>query len=302
MMSNKDNFIAHAIQSVLNQTYINLEIIIVDDGSQDNSFEIVKEYANNDIRISWHSQKNQGVFSCRNRGISESRGKYIIFLDGDDYLYPDYVQTAVSYMELNSAVDYLHVGWDYIDYQGETTSTVHAVAHDDYLFSLLLGNLFAIHCVFCRMAHINRVGLFNKHLLSEDWEYWIRCAVEGGVFKNYSSVSAATRVHAGSKRRIVGMQQYRFFPIIDKIFHPDFNLPHKYRNLESLSRLRHHVFLYMDYIRWGWDNEAQEQFDIIIESLGSAVISTDFKKKYIYCFLNHFTPSHRQKLRDVFNI
>ena len=83
---NVEDYIRQSIDSVLNQTYKNLEIILVDDGSKDNSGKICDEYKNVDERIKVIHKINSGVSSARNVGIDIATGKYIMFLDSDDFL------------------------------------------------------------------------------------------------------------------------------------------------------------------------------------------------------------------------
>lgn len=87
---NKSAYIEKAVQSVLNQSNGQLELIIVNDGSTDNSLEVVKQYSDPRIRII--NQKNKGVSAARNRGVKVSKYKYIAFLDADDWWDPDYLQ------------------------------------------------------------------------------------------------------------------------------------------------------------------------------------------------------------------
>ena len=83
---NCEKFLDKCLKSIINQTYKNLEIILVNDGSADNSLKIIKKYAKIDKRIKVIDKKNEGVSLSRNRGIRESTGKYITFVDADDYL------------------------------------------------------------------------------------------------------------------------------------------------------------------------------------------------------------------------
>lgn len=91
---NKEKYIARTIQSVLRQTYDNFEIIIVDDGSTDNSLCEVKKFYDERIRI--FSQKNSGVSAARNRGVEESKYDLIAFVDADDEWLPNYLSTIYS--------------------------------------------------------------------------------------------------------------------------------------------------------------------------------------------------------------
>lgn len=93
---NKENCIRKTIESVLNQSYKNLQIILVDDGSIDNSFSICKEYEKRDYRVRALHQKNKGVSSARNKGIDVADGEWISFIDGGDYIEPLYYEKAVT--------------------------------------------------------------------------------------------------------------------------------------------------------------------------------------------------------------
>ena len=84
-----EDFLRSSIESVLNQTVQDFELILVDDGSPDNCGEICDEYAKNDARIIVIHQKNSGVSAARNAGIKKVRGKYLTFLDSDDLLKSD---------------------------------------------------------------------------------------------------------------------------------------------------------------------------------------------------------------------
>lgn len=79
-------YIAECLDSVLAQTYQDFEVICVDDGSPDNSVEIIKEYSKNDPRISYVRQENAGLSAARNTGIRNAKGEYILPLDSDDML------------------------------------------------------------------------------------------------------------------------------------------------------------------------------------------------------------------------
>lgn len=98
---NSEKHISRALDSVLNQSYKNLELIVVDDGSIDKSLELLKKYQSEDSRIKVFHQKNGGPGSARNKGVSKSSGEYIIFLDSDDYL----AKNALEIIDKNLSKD-----------------------------------------------------------------------------------------------------------------------------------------------------------------------------------------------------
>lgn len=93
---NVEKYIDKCINSVLNQSYRNIEIILIDDGSTDSSGEICEEYAQKDNRIIVIHKQNEGVSTARNTGMSIAKGDYICFSDADDYLMPDYVEYLLN--------------------------------------------------------------------------------------------------------------------------------------------------------------------------------------------------------------
>jgi len=95
---NKEKYIKNTIESVLNQGFTDFEILVINDGSTDNSLKQVEMFS--DSRIKIFNQENQGVSVARNLGIEQSKGKYICFLDADDYWYPYFLSQMYKYIEL----------------------------------------------------------------------------------------------------------------------------------------------------------------------------------------------------------
>ncbi|HPS56184.1 MAG TPA: glycosyltransferase family A protein, partial [Sedimentisphaerales bacterium] len=113
---NTANYIAEAIESVLLQDYTKLELIIVDDGSTDETAEVVKHYE--DKRIKYFRKKNGGASSARNLAIEKSTGQYIIPLDGDDRMTFDFVSQHLKTFEENPQADLVYCDDRLIDNQG----------------------------------------------------------------------------------------------------------------------------------------------------------------------------------------
>ena len=88
---NSEKYLERCLSSIIKQTYYNLEIIIIDDGSSDESLAIAKKHSHTDSRIRVISKDNEGVSKTRNRGLEESNGKYICFVDSDDYISPSHI-------------------------------------------------------------------------------------------------------------------------------------------------------------------------------------------------------------------
>lgn len=96
---NVENYLKVCVDSILNQTYENYELILIDDGSTDTSGIICDSYANSFDKVRSFHQKNSGVSASRNLGIEKANGEYITFIDSDDWVEPDYIGRMVAYME-----------------------------------------------------------------------------------------------------------------------------------------------------------------------------------------------------------
>ena len=95
-------FLPKCLDSVHNQTYRDLQVVIVDDGSKDNTLELCQSYAKNDNRIEVYHQENQGVASTRNHLLEKVKGDYVLFVDADDWIEPDMVNYMVDKLSSNN--------------------------------------------------------------------------------------------------------------------------------------------------------------------------------------------------------
>ena len=101
---NKEKFITKLLNSIIRQTYKNLEIILIDDGSTDRSLEICERFASKDTRIQIYSQNNSGVSTARNKGIEVAKGEYILFIDSDDDIANNFVESFINNLEEDCVV------------------------------------------------------------------------------------------------------------------------------------------------------------------------------------------------------
>jgi len=182
---NRAHLVGKAIESVLAQTYRDFEIIVVDDGSADATGEVVNSFQ--DSRISYIYQKNSGVASARNRGITASRGEYIALLDSDDVWLSEYLSLTVEQMEANPEValvcsdcyicdknleERLHRKW-----RSSTFDTIklHDAERHPLKYLLRSGCFISPQATLLRSSVLEKTGLFDETLLThEDLEMFIR--------------------------------------------------------------------------------------------------------------------------------
>lgn len=121
---NASLFLPEAIESVLSQTFTNFELLVVDDGSTDNTASIVKQYSQKDSRVKLFSQTNQGVSFSRNLGVELAQSKYVAFLDADDRWLPDKLAAHVEYLENNPQVGISFSRVKFIGSDGQFTGQI----------------------------------------------------------------------------------------------------------------------------------------------------------------------------------
>ncbi|BAZ44416.1 glycosyl transferase family protein [Chondrocystis sp. NIES-4102] len=119
---NGDRYIGEAIESVLAQTYDDYELIVIDDGSTDNTYKVIQQKC--DRRLQYYCQTNQGVAASRNFGLNLATGEYIAFLDQDDLFLPDKLVNQVALLEENPNLGIVNSGWQIIDEHNTATAAI----------------------------------------------------------------------------------------------------------------------------------------------------------------------------------
>jgi len=171
---NSARYLAETVESVMSQTYPRVEIIVVDDGSSDETPEIAKSYP-----VQYFFQKNRGISAARNTGVLKSRGKYIQFLDHDDRLLPKAFEMGVKLLEEHPECSMAVGEHRYIQADGTEIGYSHKHSEGrDYYQELLQHNFIETPCsVLHRRAALELTGLFDEKVLgAEDYELYLRTA------------------------------------------------------------------------------------------------------------------------------
>ncbi len=181
---NVADYIEQSIFSVVSQTYKELEIIVVDDGSTDATAAIADAYAKQDTRIRIITQSNKGLAAARNTGIANAHGDYVCILDSDDIMLPNKI--AEQYAFLDSHPEYNIAYSDLYHFMDGKKSVYHhpiAPLSTPHYESLLYGNVINPNTVFFRRSLFEKYGGFDESIRSaEDWEYWLHVAWNGSTF------------------------------------------------------------------------------------------------------------------------
>ena len=196
---NRAHYLGIAIKSVLEQTFDNFELIVVDDGSSDNTRELVEEFS--DQRIRYVYQKNRGISAAMNTGIRAARGCYVARLDSDDMWLPDMLETLAKVLDAHPKIGLAYGKAQAMNKDGEPFSQIRAYAGlypEDSLRSMLCGDCICNIAILVRRSCFEKAGLFDESLLvNEDWDMWLRVALHY-PFAFVDQVLARYRYHDGN--------------------------------------------------------------------------------------------------------
>lgn len=172
---NQAHLISKSIQSVLNQTYQDFELIVVIDGSPDNTREIVAQF-DYPVRVIW--QENQGLPGARNTGIRAARGEIIALLDGDDLYEPDFLSVLISLLDSYPKADAVYGVAQFVDENNNLLPqrTGGAVPPERLYDQLLRGNFMTPMCMVAYKRCYEQVGFFDTSLQKGEWDMWLQFA------------------------------------------------------------------------------------------------------------------------------
>ena len=212
---NQARFIGECLASLIEQSGVDLEVIVFDGGSDDDTVSILKSFGN---RISWTSETDGGQANAINKGVRASTGEIVGYLNSDDRLLPDTLQKVIKLFEAPEAPDIVHGNAEYInecsDFIGRYRTLPWTPAN--------LGAQCSVcqPATFWRRSLINQIGEMNERLVcSMDYDFWIRATLAGAKVSESSEVLASSRDYASTKtralrgtiyREIIGMQKRHF--------------------------------------------------------------------------------------------
>lgn len=194
---NHEKFIAETIESAFRSIYHPIEIVVVNDGSSDNSEEVVCSLQNKYPNLKYISQNNAGPAAARNRGIRESAGKYILPLDADDLISKNYIEKAVEVLEDNPPVKLVYCNAEFFEERSGAWK----------LKPFSLSSLATDNMIFCsavyRKADWEASGGYDERMTWgwEDWEFWISLLKNGGGVVKLPITGFYYRVRKNSRRK-----------------------------------------------------------------------------------------------------
>jgi glycosyltransferase involved in cell wall biosynthesis len=216
---NRADMIGDAIQSVLEQVCTDWELIVVDDGSVDNTRQAVESFS--DPRIRYIYQENKGLPGARNTGIRASTGEYIAFLDSDDLFLPEKLKLQAAVLNQNPETGLVASGWTEVDAQHRPVRTLQpwrlgrGLRLSDWLYSCP----FNVLTVLVRREWLDRVGLFDEQqYYVEDWDLWLRLAYARCRMAWEPAVVCLRTIHEGNMVHNAARMSEGLFRMFTKFF------------------------------------------------------------------------------------
>lgn len=192
---NAEAVLGETLSSVLATTHAPLEVIVVDDGSTDGTVGLIEEWAARDARVQLFQQENAGPCRARNQALEMARGKYILPVDADNLIEPDFVGAAVAILDARPEVKVVAPRADFFGARsGEwklPPFSLERLAHRNIMDT----------CAMYRREDALRIGGYCETIIArEDWEFWISMLKNGGEVVRLPEIMLHYRVQAGSKR------------------------------------------------------------------------------------------------------
>lgn len=178
---NSEDYIINTLESCVNQTYDNIEIVVVDDGSTDRSYELVREYGKDRPQVSIYTQPNSGGCRARNLAFKKSKGDLIVYLDADDIISTDKIEAQVKLLEGKPDTTICTSQWDRFYTSLDDALFPQRTVYKDYdsgialVEDLLNGGMFGVTCYMTPRKLVEMAGPWNESLLvNQDGEFFIR--------------------------------------------------------------------------------------------------------------------------------
>ena len=201
---NRASFILKTVDSFIAQTYPNFELIIVDDGSMDNTDEVVK--AITDPRVSYHKKANEERGVARNYGLAIAKGEYVNFFDSDDLAYPNHLQTAKQTIEKFSKPEILHLGHDLKTPTGTLLQTCDSFNGDTESYAVRKKQI-SINALFVKREIAISLPFSTNRLLSASEDALFLCQLCARYTLYYNNTVTSTIVEHDSRSMVTSTEQ-----------------------------------------------------------------------------------------------
>ncbi len=232
---NREVTLERAIKSVLDQTYKNFELIVIDDGSTDNTSQIIDKYSG---KIRYFSKLHAGVSSARNLGLEKSEGTWVSFLDSDDYWLPGKLERQIEYLTNHPGMMILQTEEQWIRNGVPVNPMKKHKKRSGWIFRYCLPLcIVSSSAVLIHQKVFNDVGVFDESFpVCEDYDLWLRIATKYQIGLIPEKLIVKTGGHADQlSRKYWGMDRFRV-RALEKVLNEDLTIEHRKLVLEQIVK------------------------------------------------------------------
>ncbi len=289
---NTGEYLKLAVDSILCQTYPHFELIIVNDGSTDNSHDIICSF--HDERIIYiKNEVNLGIVKSRNMGIDRMKGSYLAVLDSDDVAFPDRIEKQLAFMESNPEYGLTGTYFNVINGEGLVINKVRFPLEDaDIKAYLHLGNCFCHSTVMVRASLAKKYRYSDASLLAEDYRLFLEMGDETS-FANIPFIGCYYRVHRKNVSYQMNTEMYSSIKEINRQNLLKLNIPFSEKQLDIHS---HFLIFNADFFN---DQDNFNQLEDWVKTLiASTQSNVDMNRPVIFKFLLHrwFVICYKKKM------
>ncbi len=233
-----------AINTILAQQFSSYEIIVVDDGSTDNTRLVMSEMVQKNPTIRYFFKDNQERSIARNYGIMRATGKYVGFLDSDDVLYPNHLKVAYELLQRNNFPEVGHLGYEFVDELGNRI-LVRNSFDSSFKEKLIHENIIHGNAIFIRRDIATEINFIpsSSAILSEDWYVWLRLAARYPFHFDNTVTSAIVQHESRSLMNINPDKLIASTDIIVEYLKKDLPFLNEYKDKIAYHFANHYTFL-----------------------------------------------------------
>jgi len=220
---NRDYLIGESIQSVLDQTFPDFELFVIDDGSTDHTSEVVRSFS--DSRLKYILQENRGPAAARNMGLKAAHSEFITFLDSDDLFIKNKINRQLTFLKQSPEIGLCFTAYTKIIEFGTIDPITHGRRTDPVVLEeLLMGPAFTFSSVMLRKGWVDQVGLLDETLSTgEEWQWLIRIILVGCQMAGLTEPLVVKRIHSQNLIRFPERNEVSGIKAINSVFNlPDF--------------------------------------------------------------------------------
>lgn len=299
---NQAEFTGEAIQSVLNQTYSNFELLVVNDASPDNTYEVVNQFNDSRIRQIVHPE-NLGLPASRNSGMRASRGEFIALLDADDFFHPNKLEAHVGFLAANPEVGVSYNNRFELNHSSKTIREMWIPPIYVGLEDVILGFPFSPSDMVIRQTWIASAGLFDESFIcgGEDTDYPCRLALAGCKFRGLNNALNYRRYVSGRQRKNLSCR----FEDVNRALEATFNdsrCPEEALFLRPTA-LKHHLMVLVSLALIQGETELGQEFIrrlVIMDPLVSSGVPCELIDFLLMEVIADENIDHEETLRVAF--